>query len=100
MIDGQWQASYRTPDGFEHASTLSLQTSGDTLTGKLSSARGSVAISEGKIIGNQIMFTVVRRGNGDEITVNFSGRVTGGTMKLKMQYGGHNPIEWTARRVP
>ena len=48
--------------------------------------------------GNNISFTVVRVGNGDEVRIEFSGKVEGGTMKLRMQYRDHDPMELIARR--
>ena len=69
------------------------------LSGTLASDRGKAQIETGKVSGDEISFSLLRRGNGDEITVNFSGKVEGATMKLKMQYGRRQPVDVEARRV-
>ena len=88
----------RTPDGNKHESALNLQAEGEKLTGKIVSRRGSVEISNGIVSGDNISFTVIRAGNGDELKIEFRGTVQGETMKLRMQYRDHDPIELTAQR--
>jgi hypothetical protein len=88
------------PDGYKHESTLDLQVTGDKLTGKIMSKRGTVAIDEGSVNSNVVSFTVIRKGNGDELRVEFTGKVEGNTMKLKMQYRDHDAVELIAQRVP
>jgi hypothetical protein len=97
-LSGVWHLSYTMPDGMRHESTLDLKATGQNLTGKISSRRGTVEITSGTINGNSIVFTVVRRGNGDELHVQFSGTVEGGIMKLAMQYRDHEAVEMTATR--
>jgi hypothetical protein len=46
-----------------------------------------------------VSFSLLRRGNGDEITVNFWGQVEGATMKLKMKYGQRQPVDVAAKRI-
>jgi hypothetical protein len=98
-VAGLWKASFTPPDGHHHESTLDLQVEGDKVTGKISSKRGSVPITDGKVNGNAITFTVNRKGNGDDITVTFTGTVEMDTMKLKMQYGERPPVPLIARRA-
>ena len=47
---------------------------------------------------NNVSFTVVRVGNGDELRIEFRGNVEGDTMRLRMQYRDHDPIEMIAKR--
>jgi hypothetical protein len=98
-LAGVWQAACTMPDGSKHESTLDLQVSGEKLTGKITSKRGTVEITEGKISGDNLSFIVIRRGNGDELKVDFTGRIEGGTMKLKMQYRDHGTVSLVARRT-
>jgi hypothetical protein len=98
-IAGLWKAAYTMPDGYKHESNFDLQVSGTKVTGKVTSKRGTVAIDEGTVQGDQVSFTVIRRGNGDELRVDFTGRVEGDTMKLKMQYRDHEPVEIVAKRT-
>ena len=97
-LTGAWLMTSRTPDGSKHESALNLQAEGEKLTGKIISRRGTVEITNGIVSGNNISFTVIRAGNGDELKIEFRGTVEGETMKLRMQYRDHDPIELTAQR--
>ena len=98
-IAGVWKASYTMPDGYKHESTLELRMEGGKLTGKITSNRGTVTIDDGAVDGDRVRFTVIRRGNGDELKVDFTGAVKGETMKLKMQYRDHDPVDLMATRI-
>jgi hypothetical protein len=94
-IADAWKLSYRMPDGYSHQSVLELQVTGGTVAGKIASKRGSAPISSGRMNGNEIWFTVLRRGNGDELPVEFNGTIDEDTIKLRMQYRDHDPVEIT-----
>jgi hypothetical protein len=95
---GLWKLSYRMPEGSTHESTLDLQMAGDKVTGKITSKRGTAAIEDGRLEGNRIRFTIVRRGNGDELVVSFTGTVEAKSMNLKMEYRDHEPVAIVATR--
>ena len=67
--------------------------------GQVSSRRGTVKLTEGTVSGDDIRFTVVRTGNGEEFQVQFSGKVQGDSMKLQMEYKGHPAIALSAKRA-
>jgi hypothetical protein len=71
---------------------------GDKLSGAFQSPRGTAPLADGSVNGNQISFSVVRKGNGDEIKITFTGTVEGDMMKLKMQLRDRPPIDMTAKR--
>jgi hypothetical protein len=98
-VAGTWKLAYTTENGLTREATLDLKLEGDRLSGVLASDRGKAQIETGKVNGDEISFSLLRRGNGDEITVNFSGKVEGATMKLKMQYGQRQPVDVVARRT-
>jgi hypothetical protein len=98
-VSGLWTATYTLPGGQKHESTLDLQVEGGKLRGKITSSRGTVAIDEGAVSGEQVSFTVIRRGNGDELTVGFTGTVKGETMGLRMEYRDHDPVDMIAKRI-
>jgi peptidoglycan/xylan/chitin deacetylase (PgdA/CDA1 family) len=99
-VTGNWTATYTTQNGLKRESTFALKVEGDRLTGTITSERGRAPITEGRIAGKDIAFTVVRKGNGDEVAVEYKGRVEGDVMKLSMRFGGHEVLEVTAKRVP
>jgi hypothetical protein len=53
MVQGKWKITINTPMG-ERSGVLELFVSGKTLTGSLSDADHHVAISDGKIEGNNL----------------------------------------------
>jgi hypothetical protein len=98
-LTGQWKLAYTTENGLTREATLDLKLEGDRLSGTLASDRGKALIETGNVSGEDVSFSLLRKGNGDEIPVNFSGKVEGATMKLKMQYGKRQPVDIIARRI-
>jgi hypothetical protein len=95
---GTWDLGYTTPIGMKRQSKLELKVEGDTLTGSLSSDRGTAKVDSGKVSGDEIAFDLIRKSNNDEITVHFKGRIEGNTMKLIMQYGTRDPVAVTGKK--
>jgi hypothetical protein len=56
MVQGRWQISIKTPMG-DKSGVLELSVSGDTLTGSLSDGEHHVAISDGKVSGNELRWS-------------------------------------------
>jgi hypothetical protein len=98
-IAGSWKLSFVTENGLTREATLDLKLEGDRLSGTLASDRGTARIEDGKVSGDDVSFSLLRKGNGDEIRVTYQGKVEGGTMKLKMQYGRWEPVGIVAKRI-
>jgi hypothetical protein len=98
-IDGKWQLTYTTSNGLRREALLDLKTEGATLAGALSSDRGTARIESGEIKGNEISFTLLRKGNGDEIQVRFTGTLREGALELTMQFGNREPVKVHGRRL-
>jgi hypothetical protein len=97
-VAGPWNMTYTTHDGVKMSSTLTLKSEGGTLSGTISSARGSVALDEVSVKGEDVAFAVIRVGFGDRIRIEYTGKVKGDTMTLKMKVGARDPIDVTAKR--
>ena len=97
-VTGAWTAQLTTPNGDSFALTFNFKQNGSTLTGTVQGPQGDpIAISDGKIDGNKLSFTVSINGMtithegtlndaGDEIqmtTKSDSGDFPGGSMTLK-----------------
>ncbi len=93
-----WRAEYTTTEGRSHAFTLTLKVSDGSLSGTISSGRGSVPITTGALKNREIAFTVTRRANYDTIDVTFTGTIDSDLMRLSMRVGPRAPIAITARR--
>jgi hypothetical protein len=92
-VTGAWKASMQGPDGQSMELTFNFKADGAKLTGTVTSPMGEMPISEGKIDGDKIEFTV----ETDQFKVVHKGTVSGDTMKLTVDMGGQT-MEMTAKR--
>jgi hypothetical protein len=98
-VTGTWKASLETPNGtFE--TTFTFKVDGSKLTGKVASQMGESDISDGKIDGDDLSFSVVRNFQGNEFKLTYKGKVSGNEMKLSFQFPGRDEaIEMTAKKT-
>lgn len=95
----------RRNGGPDRTNTLALKLEGDKLTGKLTSpGRGgqinSTDIIDGKIAGTDVSFSVVRTFNDNTFTNKYSGKLTDGVIKGKMDFernGEAQSRDWEAK---
>lgn len=97
-VAGKWKAEFTTPDGQTRTSLFTFKVEGDKLTGTVSSPRGDAPIQEGKVSGDQISFVVVREFGGNEVRINYKGKISGDELKLTVDFGERS-FEMTAKRV-
>jgi hypothetical protein len=98
-ISGKWKADYTSPDGTARTSDFEFKADGEKLTGKVISTRGESEIKEGKIKGDEVTFVVVRNFNGDDVKIDYKGKISGDTIQFKVQFGDRGAFEMTARRA-
>ncbi len=79
---GKWVAEIPGRGGAAASSTFTFKVSGSKLEGTVATARGDTPISDGKIEGDAISFTVVRNRGGQDVKIQYKGVVTGDTLKL------------------
>jgi opacity protein-like surface antigen len=99
-VAGTWKASTETPNGsFE--TTFVFKVDAAKLTGTVSNQfMADKAISDGKIDGDNLSFVVVADFNGNEVKLNYKGKVTGSEMKLTLELpGGDRTFEMTAKKI-
>jgi hypothetical protein len=76
-----------------------LKASDNTLTGTLDGGRGGpVPITDGKIDGGNVTFSVVREFGGNKITQEFKGAMLGGELKLTVSGGRNGPVDVTYKK--
>ena len=78
---------------------MTLKIEGETATGTITSPRGTIALDEVTVKGDDIAFAVMRVGFGDTIRIDYNGTVKGDTMTLKMKAGAREPLDVTAKRA-
>jgi hypothetical protein len=97
-VTGAWKMTYTTNDAVKMSSTVTFKSENGALGGTIASPRGSVALNEVSLNGNEIAFAVIRVGFGDTIRIDYKGTVKGDTMTLKMTVGAREPLDVTAKR--
>ena len=92
--------------GPDRTNTLVLKLDGDKLTGKLTfPGRGGAEptptdITDGKITGSDVSFSVVRNMGGNDVTIKYSGKVADGAIKGKIDMdrnGTPTSRDWEAK---
>jgi hypothetical protein len=95
---GKWSFETQGRNGPQTV-TLTLNASGDALTGSISGGRGGpVDISDGKVSGNDISFNVVREFQGNAITTKYKGKVSGDSIELIIEGPRGGPQTVTAKK--
>jgi hypothetical protein len=103
--NGTW--TWTTPGrngGPERKSVLKLKTEGDKLTGTINGRQNQddIKISEGKVTGDEVSFTVTREFNGNSMTQKYTGKVSGDSIKGKVtgknRQGEDTTRDWEAKR--
>jgi hypothetical protein len=94
-VDGTWNLTMNTPMG-ERRSTLTLSTSGGTLTGTQEAEGNTTDIAAGSVAGNDVSWQVSIT-NPMPLTLTFNGTVDGNTLNGTADTGmfGSFPFEGT-----
>jgi hypothetical protein len=72
--------------------TFNLKADGDKLTGTVAGMRGETEISDGKVDGDNVSFSVVREYNGNKMVQNYKGVIEGDTIHFTVvREGGQGP---------
>jgi len=97
---GKWTAETPGRDGATMTSTFDLKATGTKLTGTMANQRGETAITDGKMDGDNISFTVVMKMGDNERKLNFKGVLSGDTIKFTRTMEGTErpPQEFVAKR--
>jgi len=99
-VSGKWKAEYESPDGQTRTSLFTFQVDGSKLTGAVGGARGETPITDGKVSGNEISFSVTRKFGDNEMKFVYKGKVAGDEIKLTVTVGdGERTFEMTAKRA-
>jgi hypothetical protein len=93
-VTGKWTATTQSPDGQEMQISFNLKQDGDKLSGTVEGPMGQMPISEGKLDGDAISFTVEM----NEMKIVHKGTVSGDEMKLKVEFGDR-AFDMTAKRT-
>jgi hypothetical protein len=99
---GTWKWTINA-GGQSREATLKLKLDGDKLTGTIVGRDGKdVAIEDAKYKDGQVSFTVTRERNGNKIPFKYTGKVSGDTLKGKIEFERDAQVQsrdWDAKRV-
>jgi hypothetical protein len=86
-VTGKWTAEMQGQNG-TMTTTMNLKADGNNLTGTVSGRNGDTNITDGKIDGNTITFSVVREMNGNQMKMNYKGTVDGDVIHFTVMREG------------
>jgi len=100
-VAGNWKATAEGPNGTMER-TFVFKVDGNKLTGETTSAMlGKSTITDGKIDGDNLSFSITADLQGTELKLNYKGKVTGTDLHLTSQRAGDDgqSIEWTGKKI-
>lgn len=99
-VTGKWTAQVPGRDGQTREQTLTFKADGEKLTGTVSGMQGDIEIKDGTVKGDDIAFSVLRTIQGNEIKINYKGKVAGEEITFTSQReGGDRTQEFIAKRA-
>jgi hypothetical protein len=99
-ISGNWKATAEGPNGAMER-TFTFKQDGTKVTGETTSEfTGKSTITDGKVEGDSVTFTIAAKFGDQDIKLNYKGTIAGSEIKFTSQMadGSNAPIEWTAKK--
>ncbi len=98
-VNGKWTAEVQGRNGMQTV-TFDIHVDGSTVTGKITTPRGEMDITNGKVDGDNISFDTTMSMNGNSFTMNYKGTADGDNIKFTRTFGGGDrpPQEFVAKR--
>jgi len=100
-ISGNWKATAEGPNGSMER-TFVFKVEGSKVTGETtSSMMGKSTITDGKIDGDTVTFTITANFGGNDVKINYKGKVSGNEIRFTSEMaggGGGQAIEWLAKK--
>jgi hypothetical protein len=100
-VDGKWTGQTRGRDGQARDVTFTLKASGDQLTGSMTGPGGNdFPISNGKVDGDKVSFTVKLQFGDNSLVMNYKGTVSGDELHCTVsREGSDQSREMTLKRA-
>lgn len=100
-FNGKWNGQVQGRNGLQTV-VFDLHVDGATVTGKVTTPRGDIDISNGKVDGDNISFDTTMSMNGNSFTLSYKGTADGAdSIKFTRTFGGGGdrpPQEFVAKR--
>ena len=99
-VTGTWVAQVPGRGGETRETTFNFKVDGEHLTGTMSGRQGDVALSDGKIKGDELSFNVAMSFQGNDVKFAYKGKASGDEIQFTRQReGSDRSQEFTAKRV-
>ena len=99
-VDGMWTAKVERRDGGTIELTYTFKAVGEALTGTMSTPMGDSEISDGKISGDNISFSVIISPGGNDFKLLYKGKLQGGEIAFTSEREGSGQTrEFVAKRA-
>lgn len=95
-VDGTWNLQIQTDQGTGTPSFTFTQ-DGEKLAGQYKGMFGEAPVT-GSVKGGEIKFSVKVSGQGQEFVINYSGTVSGDTMKGTVKFGDQGEASFTGKK--
>jgi imidazolonepropionase-like amidohydrolase len=96
---GTWDLTVTTPQG-ENRASMTVTQSGATLEGTMATEMGTVQVTDGRVTGQRVTFTIAVPISGQTTTVVFQGTVDGNRMSGTADLGAMGSATFTGERRP
>ena len=100
-VDGSWKATAEGPNGSMER-TFVFKVDGNKLTGETTSTMiGKSTITDGKVDGDNLSFTITAKIQDNELKISYKGKVSGDEIHLTSEIagGGGQSFDWKGKRV-
>lgn len=98
-VTGNWKGTAETPNGTVER-TFDFKQDGMKLTGETTSQMmGKSIITDGKVEGDSVTFTITVQFQGEEMKLNYKGKVSGSEIKFAVDGPGGLSVEYTAKKI-
>ena len=98
-VTGKWTAQVPGRQGATREQTFNFKADGDKLTGTITGRQGDIAITDGKISGDTITFTVKMENGGNSVEQKYTGTISGDEIKFKREGGRGAAREFSAKHA-
>ncbi len=99
QLGGTWALNLTSPQGPMDI-TMTVNQSGNSFGGTMTSMLGTSDISEGQITGRTVTWSITLQFGGQSITLNYRGEVDGNRMTGTAELGSFGSATFTAERKP
>ncbi len=100
-VSGKWKGTAETPNGTIERTFL-FKVDGTKLTGETESQMmGKSTITDGKVDGDTVTFTIDVKFQDNDMKLNYKGVVNGEQIRFTVEIpNGGQSVEYVAKRVP